>query len=391
MNNVKLHRSMRCLVLGVLVFLILPLPVIAKGEVTASFTVGLVISNMAASATNWQGCTVSWETNDNAASQVFCDKQFHDNVADYAKSSTDTNLVTQHSVQVSSLLPNTAYHYRAKSVATVGGIDFVAVSDDYTFQTTTVPVYAPSNSFSGNTFIVRLVGLTSPVIVTVNSAGIVQTSVQITTSDGRILLTIPAGTQLLFAKGQLSNLLSANIITPLPSSSQNQTMLMCDFGSIGVTFTPPITLTINYDTATLPSGVLESTLYIAYWFGSQWQAMPSTIDSQTGTISTQLSHFSLIALRGKSTTLALAPTPMTTLAPVATPASAPAPALETTALTPTSAPEVIPAPLLLQTPQPFSPLERVFNWWLVGAGSIVAGVIIIGVSWFLRARRRAVK
>ena len=70
-------------------------------------------------------------------------------------------------------------------------------------------------------------------------------------------------------------------------------------------------LTMKYDHATLPSGVLESTLYIAYWDGSQWQALPSTVDTQIGTVSAWLSHFSIWALMGKMTI----PTPAQTTVP----------------------------------------------------------------------------
>ena len=140
MNKIKLVGAIYCLVLDLVVFLILPLPVFANNEVTASFAVPLVISKISASSVNMQSDTISWKTNDDATSQIFYDTQFHENIAVYRYSyPIDSTLVTQHKLQINLLSPSTTYHYRAKSVATVGGTEFVAISGDYTFQTTGEP------------------------------------------------------------------------------------------------------------------------------------------------------------------------------------------------------------------------------------------------------------
>jgi uncharacterized repeat protein (TIGR01451 family) len=147
MKKLGLAVAVCSLVLGILVLLPLPLPAVAQGEVTGSFTVELVISNVSASDIGSYGATISWDTSDNATSQVFYDTHFHENIADYAYHSVaDPTLVPDHSVPLTGLSPSTTYHYRAKSVATVNGTEFIAISDDYAFST--LPVSAPNMKFT---------------------------------------------------------------------------------------------------------------------------------------------------------------------------------------------------------------------------------------------------
>ena len=147
MKKLGLARAVCSLVLGILVLLLLPLPAVAQGEVTGSFTVELVISNVSASDIGSYGATISWDTSDNATSQVFYDTQSHDSTAGYAYHSVaDPALLTEHSVLLTGLSPSTTYHYRAKSVATVNGTEFIAISDDYAFSTS--PVSAPNMKFT---------------------------------------------------------------------------------------------------------------------------------------------------------------------------------------------------------------------------------------------------
>jgi len=59
-----------------------------------------------------------------------------------------------------------------------------------------------------------------------------------------------------------------------------------------------MTLTVKYDPAALPSEVAESGLFIAYWDGSKWSALSSTVDTQAKTMTAQVSHFSVFAVLG---------------------------------------------------------------------------------------------
>jgi hypothetical protein len=133
------------LVCGVLLAVcvtMLAMPVLASGGTDVSGTVPLVTYDVHTSDISYNSAKVLWKTNGAATSQVFYDTQFHENVADYAYySAIDPTLVAEHSIPLTSLSPSTTYHYRAKSVATVNGTEFIAISQDYTFAT--LSTYVP--------------------------------------------------------------------------------------------------------------------------------------------------------------------------------------------------------------------------------------------------------
>ena len=133
---------MRLTLLGGVVLLIcmaaLGLPALAanSGTTTVTGTVPLIAYDTQASGITDRAATISWRTNGNATSQVFYDTESHGSVTQYDyKSSLDPTLVLQHSVGLSGLRPARTYHYRVKSVATIGGVEFIAISPDYTFGT----------------------------------------------------------------------------------------------------------------------------------------------------------------------------------------------------------------------------------------------------------------
>lgn len=147
MKNVK-WTLISCMVL--LICTILPgVPAMASSTsvTTVTGTVPLTIYDINASGITNHTATISWNTNGKSTSQVFYDTKFHANVTDYAyHSSLDNASVMQHNVTLSGLLPSTTYHYRARSVATVDGTEFIAISDDNNFTTTgpTITVIYPN-------------------------------------------------------------------------------------------------------------------------------------------------------------------------------------------------------------------------------------------------------
>ncbi len=113
---------------------------------------------------------------------------------------------------------------------------------------------------------------------------------------------------------------------------------------------------MSYDPESLPDGMTEDELYIIYWDSSQWQALPSVLDSEANTVSAQISHFTQFAIAGKL------PTAQTS----------------TTTVEPSS-----------ETPLTTQPAEP-FNW--LPTGSIIAGlVVVVGllVYFFVRRKRAA--
>ncbi len=71
-------------------------------------------------------------------------------------------------------------------------------------------------------------------------------------------------------------------------------------GASVATFTQPVTLTFTYTDAQI-SGLNESTLTVYRWNTgtSQWEALPSTVNSATNTITATTTQFSYFALMGK--------------------------------------------------------------------------------------------
>jgi hypothetical protein len=66
------------------------------------------------------------------------------------------------------------------------------------------------------------------------------------------------------------------------------------------TFSPALTLTVKYDTASIPAGVDESSLYIALLQNTTWTELLSTVNPQNKTVTAQINHFSTYALLGKT-------------------------------------------------------------------------------------------
>lgn len=398
----RAKRSILSIALGMLAIYSLPIPVTASDQATGSFTVPLTISNVTASNIGVSYATISWETNDNATSQVFYDTQMHASIADYVyHSPISSALVAQHHVDLTGLSSATIYHYRVKSVIVVDSTEFIAVSPDYTFRT-----QALTGGDGGITYTLTLSEvLGSNVLVagtiTLDSTGTALSNGQITTSDGKLTLKVNAGTRLLDSMGQpLTSITIGVPAYPIPSSSPELWLMVYDLSPSGAMFIPPLTLTMYYASVSLPPGVLEDTLYIAYWDGAEWQDLPSTVDIQAKTVTALVSHFTLFALMGQPIQ---SPTSTTVLPPISTSATVPVTAPTTTStsatvssFTPTSTSVPAPVPttstfspgLTSTLPAPASKFMDIFARWWVAIG--ILGVIVIAVIlyWFVFKRRR---
>ena len=72
-----------------------------------------------------------------------------------------------------------------------------------------------------------------------------------------------------------------------------------EFGPTGATFNPPMTMTIAYDPATIPAGVSETSLFLAFFdtAANQWAVLPGSVDNPvTHTVSAPVSHFTLYSV-----------------------------------------------------------------------------------------------
>jgi hypothetical protein len=95
-----------------------------------------------------------------------------------------------------------------------------------------------------------------------------------------------------------------------------------DYKPTGATFSPPITLTLNYDPGKVPAGFDESKLVIAFYntATSKWEVVPgSVVDTAKHTVTVQISHFTMFAVYAAAP--AVTPTPTVSPTPTPTPAA----------------------------------------------------------------------
>jgi len=117
---------------------------------------------------------------------------------------------------------------------------------------------------------------------------------ELSSADGRVRLSFAANTTINL-QGQTA--LGAATESNPNAAADNSTMIRAySFTPAGATFSPAATMTLKYETP-LPSGISESGLYIAYWTGSSWQSLTSTVNTTAKEVSASVSHFTIFAIR----------------------------------------------------------------------------------------------
>jgi len=165
------------------------------------------------------------------------------------------------------------------------------VSGDITSLNLTVTGTVPPPGSSGGTTINASI-LSNADTFTLSS-GVLASSKTVSSSDGRVKLTFSASTSMNL-QGQ-TTLGAANESSP-PSASDGSILVNAyAFSPSAATFSPAATLTLAYDT--LPSGVTESGLYIAYYDGSNWQKLTSSVNTSNKEVTASVSHFTIFAIR----------------------------------------------------------------------------------------------
>ena len=151
----------------------------------------------------------------------------------------------------------------------------------------------------------------------ISSTGIIQQTIEVTSADGKLTITIPKDTKALDKDGKpLSILTSAVEPSPPPPPKDAHIMgLAYDFGPDRATFDPPITLTFSYDPDALPEGVAEEDLVLAYYDegAGEWVELDCTVDTVNNIITASVPHFTTFAIIGTITP----PAPPVPLAPAA--------------------------------------------------------------------------
>jgi len=211
----------------------------------------------------------------------------------------------------------------------------------------------------------------------VDEDGVVQSTIEATSADGKLTITIPEGTTALDEDGNPLTSLTAEV-DPSPHDPPEDDHIIglaYDFGPDGATFKPPVTITWSYDPDDLPDDVDEKDLVVAFYDEAEgkWVEFKCEVDTVNNVITVSVPHFTTFAVIGR-----VAPPAAPALAPAPPAPPAPAPPAPPT-VAPPEAPPVVPPPAAAPP----------FNWPLIG-GAIAAGVIVVGLLiYFLWWRRRA--
>jgi len=133
----------------------------------------------------------------------------------------------------------------------------------------------------------------------IDSEGVIQETIEATSEDGNLTITIPEDTIALDKDGDPLDSLETAVdeSPPSPPEGANIIGLAYDFGPDGATFDPPITLEYTYDPAEIPEGVAEEDLVIAYYDedDGEWVECECTCDPETHCITACVCHFTIFA------------------------------------------------------------------------------------------------
>ena len=148
--------------------------------------------------------------------------------------------------------------------------------------------------------------------VMINLRGELLQPLFLTSPDGLFTFKIGYFAKVLTAEGKLPKEIEILKVAEPPSPPANYKIVgdVYELLPSGLTFDPPATLRLGFDPAELPEEVAEEDLSIAYWDGSEWSSLASTVNAEADTVSCQLSHFTMFAIIG-AVTPPPAPTPAT--------------------------------------------------------------------------------
>ena len=161
----------------------------------------------------------------------------------------------------------------------------------------------------------------------ISGTGQIINTITCTSPDGKLKITLPSGT---IARNRFGNPLSSFTVNvnpdptcPIPED-ERIIGLAYDFEPSGATFKPPIEIAYTYDSDEIKEGVLEEDLILAFCDEATgvWVPVPAIINTETNTITAQISHFTTFALIGKVPEVKPVPKPPPPPKPVPTPPAA---------------------------------------------------------------------
>jgi hypothetical protein len=138
----------------------------------------------------------------------------------------------------------------------------------------------------------------------ISSEGVMLETITLFCADGNATAEIPAGTKALDAEDNpLAEISCEPPDRPAPVPPDRNMIAVYGFGPDGATFDPPITVTMSYDPATIPAGVAEEDLVLAYYdaaTGTWVEFTGIVVDPVNHIISGETSHFTQFAVLAKA-------------------------------------------------------------------------------------------
>lgn len=130
--------------------------------------------------------------------------------------------------------------------------------------------------------------------------GRIQQTVDITSEDELLNIVIYQGTFALDEAGKPITRLEFTVAeTPPPPPPEAHILgLPYTFKPAGAVFDPPITIKWSYNPASIPAGIAEKNIVLAYFHESlgEWVVLPSVVDTANNTVTASASHFTTFAI-----------------------------------------------------------------------------------------------
>ncbi len=159
----------------------------------------------------------------------------------------------------------------------------------------------------------------------ISSTGKLLETIEAVSQDSKLKLILSENTTAQDKTGQpLTSLsINANQTPPPPPEDTTIVGLAYNLEPSGAVFDPPIIISLKYDPSSLPQGIAEGDLKLAYYdeATSEWVVLESTVDTASHTLTARLSHFTTFAIVGSTRLQPLPPASPSSSAPPAFTAS----------------------------------------------------------------------
>ncbi|MBA7481261.1 hypothetical protein ES707_16731 [subsurface metagenome] len=136
----------------------------------------------------------------------------------------------------------------------------------------------------------------------IDSNGKILRTIEATSANGMLTITIPEGTIALnrYGKRLKSFETAVDESPPDPPEDAHIIGLPYRFGPDGATFDPEITFTWSYDPDALPEDVAEEDLVLAYYdeAADEWVELDCVVDTKNNVITASVEHFTTFSIIG---------------------------------------------------------------------------------------------